>query len=148
MVAIKEIIIIISNCKVKWSNDCESIISFNRRKLKISTPKISDKLLSYVINSLLNGDKFRTLGIAMALLIIQNGIALVRLSLNPKPPKYSNANANPKAMPAIVNIAPKKDFRISFSFDLFSSSSRDPSRTIKISPIVPKTGRIVENSGV
>mgnify|MGYP007030484248 CR=1 FL=1 len=50
-------------------------------KLKRITPKISDKLLSYVINSLFLEIKFFALGIATALLIIAKGIALIRPTL-------------------------------------------------------------------
>lgn len=38
--------------------------------------------------------------------------------------------------------APVNDFLTSQNLDLLSSSSKEPSRTIKISPIVPKMGRI------
>lgn len=43
--------------------------------------------------------------------------------------------------------APKNDFFINPSFDLFSSRSRDPSSTISIRPMVPSTGRTGEKSG-
>ena len=41
----------------------------------------------------------------------------------------------------------KKDFLIRPNLDLFNSSSNEPSSTIRISPTVPKTGRIGEKSG-
>ncbi len=45
-------------------------------KLKSITPKISDRLLSYVMNSLLPISRLCVLGIATALLMIAIGIAL------------------------------------------------------------------------
>lgn len=43
--------------------------------------------------------------------------------------------------------APRTDFLISFTFDLLSSNSKDPSNTINISPTVPRMGKIEEKSG-
>lgn len=83
----------------------------------------------------------------MALLITQNGIAFVKLSLSPKCPNYLNANASKKAKAIIETKAPKNDFLISPNLDLLSSSSNEPSRTMRIRPTVPKTGRIGEKSG-
>ena len=83
----------------------------------------------------------------MALLITQNGIAFIKLSLSPLCPKYLNANASRKAKPIIGIKAPKKDFLISPNLDLLSSSSNEPSSTIKINPTVPKTGRTGEKFG-
>ena len=40
------------------------------------------------------------------------------------------------------------DFRIRGSFDLLSSSSRDPSSTIRIKPIVPKMGSSSDKLGM
>jgi len=51
------------------------MFSFRRIKLKKMTPKISDMLLSYIINSFLFLVKFLELGIAMASLIMARGIA-------------------------------------------------------------------------
>lgn len=43
--------------------------------------------------------------------------------------------------------APKNDFRINPNLDLFSSNSRDPSKTIRTSPKVPSIGKTSEKSG-
>jgi hypothetical protein len=37
---------------------------------------------------------------------------------------------------------------ISGNYDVFNSSSREPSKTIRINPIVPKIGKIVVRSGI
>jgi hypothetical protein len=84
---------------------------------------------------------------AIALLITQNGMALVKLFLSPKFPTYLKANARRNAKAIIGIKAQKKDFLINPNLVLLSSSSNEPSSTIKISPIVPKTGRTDEKLG-
>lgn len=83
----------------------------------------------------------------MALLITQNGIAFVKLSFSPKWPKCLKENASRNAKAIIGIKAPKNDFLISPNLDLLSSSSNEPSSTIRISPTVPNTGRTGEKSG-
>lgn len=50
-------------------------------------------------------------------------------------------------MAMIGKSAPKNDFNIKPVFDLFSSSSSEPSNTINIKPMVPNIGRIEVRSG-
>jgi hypothetical protein len=57
------------------------IISFVSIKLKNRTPNISEKLLSYTTNSFKEESNVRTLGIAMALLIMLKGTELRRAVL-------------------------------------------------------------------
>ena len=78
MATIKEItkIIIVSEKNLAYVLNPKLVLK--NIKLKKITPNISDKLVSYVTNSLIPLFKFQTEGIAMALLIILNGIALIR----------------------------------------------------------------------
>jgi len=92
--------------------------------------------------------RFLALGIAMALLIIANGIALINPILKVVPPKYWNAHASPMPIKSIWKIDSNEDFETTVSLDLFSSSSNEPSRTISISPTVPKTGRTGVRFGI
>ena len=46
MVAMNETTVIIRSCKAKVPNECVSIVSLNARKLKMRTPRMSDRLLS------------------------------------------------------------------------------------------------------
>src|SRR6187402_764820 len=78
----KEITIISMSCRENFPKARKLIRLFWSIKLKKRTPKMSDKLLSYTINSLLNEVRFLTLGMAIALLITQKGIALMMQSVN------------------------------------------------------------------
>ena len=118
------------------------ILSFSVIKLKKSTPKMSEKLLSYTTNSRNRGGRPFTVGIAMALLITQRGIAFARLSLKVLLPKYWNKPARINARAKIGRVPPRSDLMIRGFVELFNSSSRAPSRTIRIKPIVPRIGKI------
>ena len=84
----------------------------------------------------------------MALLMMQKGIALIRLILNEVFPKYWNIKASNNAIPIIENNAPNKDFLTSAIFDLLKSNSKEPSSTMRIRPIVANMGRSLEKSGI
>ncbi|MEO7174161.1 MAG: hypothetical protein ABI002_00120, partial [Saprospiraceae bacterium] len=70
------------------------------------------------------------------------------LSLNEASPKYWNKNESKNAKASSGKIAVKRDFLIRGAFDLLNSSSRDPSKTIKISPTVPSNGSMGVKSGI
>ena len=71
----------------KSEKDLLPTLSFRVIKLKKTTPKISLRLLSYVMNSLLNLPKFCALGIAIALLIMAKGMALANPIFSETSPK-------------------------------------------------------------
>ena len=100
------------------------------------------------MNSLFRAIKFLELGIAIALLIIANGIELINPLLNVEPPKRQKEYAKPKLISSIWKIAIKEDFLIIFNLDLFNSNSKEPSNTININPIVPKIGNIGIKLGI
>jgi hypothetical protein len=99
-------------------------------------------------NSRFDIDKPFTLGMAIALLIIHNGIAFIKLFLNEYCPKCINKKARIKLRINIGNKASKSDLPITGNFCLFNSNSREPSSTISISPIVPKMGKIDVRFGI
>lgn len=116
------------------------MLLFSATKLKNNTPRISDKLVSKITNSRIPELKDLTVGMAMALLITQNGSANIRLFLNVYPPIYWNKYANAKANTTIGTSATTIDFLIIGNLVLSTFNSNDPSNTISINPTVPKTG--------
>ena len=101
-----------------------------------------------MINSLFFESKFWALGIAIALLIIAKGIAFASPILNVVFPKYWKAKASPKLNNNIGRNAIRDVFPTKGNFDLLSSNSNEPSKTISINPIVPKIGKDVDKSGI
>lgn len=87
IVAADEINNMSNNSSRKLPNEVVSMWSFSVIKLNNITPKISDKLLSYVINSLSSASKFYALGMVMTLLMTANGMAFIRPVRNDTLPK-------------------------------------------------------------
>lgn len=77
---------------------------------------------------------------AMALLIIHNGTALINRVLNGTSEIREKKKAIKKESSRIGMKDPKIDFFINPTFDGCSFNSREPSSTIKINPIVPRMG--------
>jgi hypothetical protein len=86
-VAINEMIRMTAISIAKCRKEVAPISAFSVMKLKNRTPKISDRLLSYVTNSFSFDAKFLTLGIAIELLMIASGIALASPTLRDTLPK-------------------------------------------------------------
>ena len=137
-----------NNCRLKLPTDSDPILSLRVIKLKRITPKISDKLLSYVINSLLLANKCAALGMAIALLMIANGIALANPFFNGTPSYCCSIYAIPNASINIGINAITAAFPMTFNLDALNSSSKDPSRTIRINPMVPSKGSVGARSGI
>ena len=96
----------------------------------------------------MKADKFLTLGMAIALLITQIGIALTKAILREICSKFWNKSATMNAKASIGSNALSDDFLINDSLDLLSSSSNEPSKTIKIRPMVPSIGNSGFKSGI
>ena len=88
-----------------------------------------------------------TLGIAMALLMIQKGMVLIRLSRSEYFPIIINISAINIDVTSMGINAPRNDLFISLIFDLLKLSSKEPSSTMRMSPMVPNTGNRIEKSG-
>ena len=108
---------------------------------------ISDKLLSKMMNSLSFALSIFAVGIAIALEIMEMGIALSRLSLkvypwvlNQNPRKTQRVTIEKKANPSVL------ESNGSFSLVIFNSSV--PSKTMRINPTVPSSGTTLEKSGL
>ncbi len=108
---------------------------------------ISDKLLSKIMNSLSLALSILAVGIAMALEMMDIGMALRSESLkeypcilNQKPSAKHRVTIERKAMPKVL------DSRGNLARVIFSSSV--PSNTIRISPTVPNSGTTLEKSGL
>lgn len=102
-------------------------------------PMISENVLSYTINSLFSSDNLVTLGIAIALLITPSGTAYTKAVL--KGSSTNSMSINPISPDVAIRIseAETRDFPIKGSFCRVIFRSRDPSSTIKINPIIPKS---------
>ena len=91
---------------------------------------------------------FFALGMAMELLITASGTMFARETLKSYPPISLMAKAPKNEKASMGKSATANDFFTSESFDLFSSSSREPSSTINISPMVPSIGNACVRFGI
>jgi hypothetical protein len=85
---------------------------------------------------------------AMALLMMQNGSTLMRQVLSGYPLIYWSPYANTNAAANMGRTAPRNDLITTQNFERFKVNSREPSNTITISPIVPKTGSTADKDGI
>ena len=84
---------------------------------------------------------------AIALLIMANGMELIRQVLKSAPSQYCKNSASRNERVIIGRKAATNDLVINSNFRLFISSSSDPSITTSISPREPRIGNITLKSG-
>ncbi len=100
-------------------------------------PIISEKVLSYTMNSLFSSDNLCTLGIAIALLTTPKGTAYTIAIFKDM---STNCKRIKQIMAVVANKISKaeiKDFPISGIFVRVIFKSSEPSNTINIKPIIP-----------
>ncbi len=109
-------------------------------------PRMSEKVLSYTINSFLLPGKPPTLGIMMALLIMEIGMAYTNDTNGSLSMKKLMTIATTNVDRSKATKATRNDFQMMGHFSLVSSNSSAASSTIIISPTMPNTSSVGNQS--